>query len=82
MTKRNLEMKEFISSHKSKSQSITEGSHGRNLEAEADTEAMEKCCLLVCTPVASSACFLTHPRLPSQEWNYYSQWARTTYISH
>jgi hypothetical protein len=29
---------------------ITKGSHDRNLEAGADAEAMEGCCLLACFP--------------------------------
>jgi len=36
---------------------------GRNLETGADTEVMEECCLLSCSPMACSACFLNgNPR--------------------
>jgi hypothetical protein len=31
---------------------------GRNLEAEADTEAMEGCCLLACSPWLAQPAFL------------------------
>ena len=36
----------------------TEGSHGVNLEAGADTEAMEKCCLLACFSLLAQPAFL------------------------
>jgi hypothetical protein len=35
---------------------------GRNLEAGADSEAMEECYLLACFSMACSACFLTESR--------------------
>ena len=41
---------------------IIEGSPVRNLEVGADAEG---CCLLACSPVACSVCFLTEPRATS-----------------
>jgi hypothetical protein len=34
------------------------GSQGRNLEARADAEAMERCCFLACSPWLAQLAFL------------------------
>jgi hypothetical protein len=47
---------------------------GRNLEAGADAEAMEGCCLLDCFPWLAQHAFLRNPELPAQGWHH-TQWA-------
>ena len=52
-------------------QSITEGrqnknSNSRNLEAGADAEAMEGCCLLACFSWFAQSAFLQNSGLPPQ----------------
>ena len=39
----------------------------RNLEAGADTEAMEECCLLACSPWLAQPVFFIAPRTTSTE---------------
>lgn len=39
---------------------------GRNTKVWADIEAMEKWCLLACSPMACSACFPIEPRITRQ----------------
>lgn len=34
---------------------------GRNLEAGAEAEAMEECCLLACSPWSAQPAFIQHP---------------------
>jgi len=57
-----------------------ERSQGKNLEAGADAEAMEGCCLLACSYMASSACFLIDPSTtrwwmvpPTMGWGLHHQ---------
>lgn len=63
LTKNDLERKGFISSY---GLPIIHGSHSRNLESGTDTEAMEECCLLVCSPQLAQPAFLYYPRPPAQ----------------
>jgi hypothetical protein len=49
MTKSDFGEKGFISTYSAPSQTITEGSQGRNLEIENAAEAVKECCLLVCS---------------------------------
>jgi len=68
MTKSNLGRKGFIWLTDPESQSI-ELKPGRNLEAAADAEAMEECCLLACPHGLLS--LLSHrPRPPTLTTNY------------
>jgi len=53
---------------------ITEGSWGRNMEAEADEEASEGCCLLHCSSWPAQPAFLQNPGPPAQGWPH-PQWA-------
>ena len=43
---------------------------GRNLEAGADAEAMDGCCLLACSPWFAQSAFLYHPGPPAQGWHH------------
>jgi hypothetical protein len=43
---------------------------GRNLEAGADSEAMEGCNLLVCTSWLARPAFLLNPGPPAREWHH------------
>ena len=62
LTKNNLEKEGFTSVYRSLSKPTIKGSKGRNLEAGAEAEAIEDQCLLSCSLVACSYCFL----LPSR----------------
>ena len=61
-------------------QSVIEGcqdknpKQGRNLDAGADAEAMEGCCLLAGFPWLAQAAFLANLGPPAQGW-YHPQWA-------
>ena len=46
---------------------------GRDLEAGADAEAMEGCCLLTCFPWLAQLVFLRNPGPPAQGWHH-PQW--------
>ena len=53
----------LLPGHSSSLEEVRKGTQkGKNLEAGADAEAMEGCCLLACFPwFACSACFPTEP---------------------
>jgi hypothetical protein len=51
-------------------QSIIQGNHGKNLEAGADAEPMEECCLLL-----DQLAFLYNPGLPDQRGYHPVNWA-------
>jgi hypothetical protein len=67
MTKKQVgEERVYIGQRKSKKVSLQELKQGRNLEAGADVEVMEGwCCLLACSTMACSACFLIEPSMIS-----------------
>ena len=46
---------------------------GKNLEAGANAEAMEECCLVACFPWLAQLALLQNPRLPAHRW-YHPQW--------
>ena len=48
----------------------------RNLEAEADAEAMEGCCLQSCSLWLAQPAFLENPGPPTQGWQYPQQRTR------
>jgi hypothetical protein len=52
----------------------------RSLEAGADAEAMEGCCLLALFPWLAQPVFLWNPGLPAQGWH--PQWAEPSPIEH
>jgi hypothetical protein len=54
---------------------------GRNLEAGADTAAMEECCLLACFPWLAQPAFLQNPASPAQGWHH-PQRAGSSSIDH
>lgn len=67
MTKSNLRSKGFTLSYTSTSQSIIEGSLGRNVESETEAEAMEKLYLLTCFYWFAQSSFLYYQGLPAQD---------------
>jgi hypothetical protein len=54
---------------------------GRNLEAGADAEAVEECCLLACFPCLAQLAFLQTPELPVQGW-YHLKWTGPSLLDH
>jgi hypothetical protein len=54
------------------------GTQGRNLEAGADAEAMEGCCLLACSSWFSQSAFIQNPGPSAQGWPH-PQWAGSTH---
>ena len=83
MTKHSLGRKEFISSYSLQCiiQRIRAGTQVRNLEAEANAEAMEECCLLAYFTWLVQPAFLYTPVTPAQEWHH-PQWAGPSHINH
>lgn len=56
------------------SQYIMEGNQGRNMEIEADSEAMKKCYLLACSLGLATTVFFYHLGPLAQKWHH-PQWA-------
>lgn len=53
---------------------VRSGTQSRGVEAGAEAEAKEECCLLVCSPVLTELAFLHKLKPPGQGWHS-SQWA-------
>jgi hypothetical protein len=56
------------------------GTQGRNLQAGAEAEAMEGCCLLACSPWLAQGIFIYSPGLLAQGWHH-PHWAGPFHIN-